>query len=460
MKKKNKKLTIHRQPRRFIILSALILLILITTFSIIILNKKSNLLHRQQAQDQQDENPTLATQSSTVYLAFTEEIFDRIKKTYWDKIDDNKLLNIYELAAEKITGQNQNIVFKNKKGLAITFKQITTPMDETAKKDFTVQLSTIVLANLEPFGRSGLFSEEQKQNLINNVNNIDPTINLYQSINADKSASPAEIKQKYTQTKKKLKQILNSSTASPEKKTEAQKKLALADRAYETIGNNADRKLYDQDKIESTVEAKVLSPFIFYLRIKKMSPTSFQDFQNTINTVDAQNDKLNTLILDLRGNVGGSVDLMQWFLGPFIGENNTAYEFYHQGEYEPFKTKTGWLKSLIRYKKFIVLINGQTQSSAEVMAATLKKYNVGILLGEHTKGWGTIEKVFALKNQIDPEQKYSVFLVHSLTLRDDHQPIQGHGVDPDINIQDANWEKQLNEYYNFPALITAIKKVL
>ncbi len=121
---------------------------------------------------------------------------------------------------------------------------------------------------------------------------------------------------------------------------------------------------------------------------------------------------------------------------------------------------TGWLESLVRYKKVVVLIDGNAQSSTEMMAAALKKYNVGVLVGTKTKGWGTVEKVFALDHQIDPTQKYSMFLVHSLTLRDDNQPIEGRGVDPAVNINDKDWEKQLNEYFSYPPLLDAVKKVL
>ena len=103
------------------------------------------------------------------------------------------------------------------------------------------------------------------------------------------------------------------------------------------------------------------------------------------------------------------------------------------------------MPGLIRYKRMVVLINNQTQSTAELMAAVIKKYNVGVVVGTPSKGWGTIEKVFPLTKQIDPpsgeagqSEKYSIFLVHSLTLREDGQPIEGNGVLPTINIKDKD----------------------
>ena len=90
------------------------------------------------------------------------------------------------------------------------------------------------------------------------------------------------------------------------------------------------------------------------------------------------------------------------------------------------------------------------------MAASFKKFHIGVVIGEHTKGWGTVERVFPIDNQFSDKEKYSLFLVHSITLRDDNQPIEGRGVDPDIKISDPNWQSQLLQYFNNPALVTSV----
>jgi carboxyl-terminal processing protease len=211
-------------------------------------------------------------------------------------------------------------------------------------------------------------------------------------------------------------------------------------------------------KVEPTTLARLIGPNISYIRLTKISPATFDEFRRAAAKIEGGKG-LDSLILDLRGNVGGSIDALPYLLGPFIGQNQYAYEFFHQGERLPFKTKTGWLSSLLKYKKVVVLIDGRTQSSAELMASVLKKYNVGVLLGERTRGWGTVEKVFQIKQQISDKEKYSVFLVHSLALRDDDQPIEGHGVEPTIKISDADWEKQLFSYFRYPELAKAVKEL-
>lgn len=393
------------------------------------------------------------------YYAFIDEIYDSIQDKYWNKMDDAALTNLYKLAIEKISAKPQTILINNKSGVNNMIKKIFENKSDEEKKQFTVDLANIVLANLEPFGRAGLYTEQKEKELKNTVQNIDPSTDLFAVLGLDHNAPQKKIKENFNKKSDELNKILSDNTKTEQEKNKAQQQLALVNRAYDTLKNETDKKIYAQTGIETAVDSKLITPNIFYIHIKKISPTSFEEFQRAANSIDNQPKSLNTLILDLRGNIGGSVDLMQWFLGPFIGPGNLAYEFYHQDKYEPFKTKTGWLPSLVRYKKMVVLTDDKAQSSAEVMAAALKKYNVGILVGTKTKGWGTIEKVFPIKNQIDDKIKYSMFLVHSLTLRDDNQPIEGRGVDPHIDITSPDWDKQLLAYFNYPALVKAVKEL-
>ena len=324
-------------------------------------------------------------------------------------------------------------------------------MSEDKKKELVVNIANIVLVNLKPFGRSQLYTQKQETQLRETVNNIDKGTDLYQALGVEKDASPEQINQVYEQ---KLAEL------TPEKDTsiEAAQELALVNRAFEALSEPETRKIYDDSGIEPTVFAKLITPDILHLRLIKLSPQTFEEFQKVTDEID-KTENPTTLILDLKGNIGGAIDLLQYFMGPFIGQNQYAYEFFHQEQYQAFKTQVGWLPSLVRYKKVVVLIDEQTQSSAELMAAILKKYNVGILIGTTTKGWGTVENTFPIKQSLDPSEKYSIFLVHSLTLRDDNQPIEGKGVDPVINIKDKDWQKQFLAYFNYQELVNAVENI-
>lgn len=322
------------------------------------------------------------------YLEFLSEIYDNIQKEYWDSQSDAALVDLFKQGSEALTGNQFIIKTTDRVGLRAMLEGVLTDLTEDQKKEFSVKLAATVLNNLAPQGRSGLFTTQDKKELANKVNNVNPDTGL----------------------------------------------------------------------VEPSVISKRVRPDIFYIAITRFSPTSLDEFQKAANSLGDQKG-VDTLILDLRGNIGGSIDILQYFLGPFIGYDQYAYEFLHQGGRQVFKTKTGWLSSLTRYKKVVLLVDERSQSTAEVMAVVFKRYNVGVVMGATTKGWGTVEKVFDIKNQMSSEETYSMFLVHSLTLADDNQPIEGRGVEPNISLKSTTWKSDLFSYFHYPELAEMIAEL-
>ncbi len=383
------------------------------------------------------------------YVAFLAEVYDKIQKNHWQEIDDKELNHLYTKGIEKLTGQPQNLKCDQKGCLIAKLEDLFNQIEGEEKKiDFSQKLADIVLANLQPFGRSRLYVKKDEKALNDRVKNKTET-NFYEQLGVDKQASQDEIAQVIESQKQELVQ---------KDTPEAQKKLEVVEQAEKVLGDQQARQNYDTESVVPTIDHKLITPEILHIHITKFSPTTLEDLQRVAQKYD-QGDELNTLILDLRDNVGGAIDGLTYFLGPFIGNNQYAYQFFHQGETTDFKTKIGWMPSLVRYKKVIILINENTQSSAEVMASALKKYNVGVLVGTPTKGWGTVEKVFDIDNQIAENEKFSMFLVHSVTLRADGQPIQGRGVEPHINIEDSNWQDKLYDYLPSQEIIDAVEKI-
>jgi hypothetical protein len=385
------------------------------------------------------------------YIAFLSEIYDIIQQNYWNKLEDTQLNKLFILGTEKLTGQQQSTEPKTKAELMMLLTEVIGNYDSDDKrKEFSASLSDIVLANLEPFGRSRLYARKDEQALSNTVQNKNPDINRYDALEVPKEASQSMIENSYKQLAEKWNPKTNSDPQAPQKYAEINE-------AYKVLKDPESRKVYDISGVEPTMDYKLIRPTIFHMHLSKFSPTTMEELVRVSEKVTQ--DSVDTLIFDLRGNIGGAIDGLPYFLGPFIGQNQYAYQFMHQGEITDYKTKTGWLPSLYRYKKVVILIDNNSQSTAEVMAATLKKYNVGVLVGVPTKGWGTVEKVFKVNNQIDPSETYSAFLVHTLTLREDGKPIEGNGVEPLINVTDPTWEQQLYSYFNSQEIVDAVKEI-
>ncbi|MGB9707001.1 MAG: S41 family peptidase [Microgenomates group bacterium] len=375
-------------------------------------------------------------------LAFLNEVYQTIQTNYWEKISDEQLGELFLAGAEKLTSSPQPRKNLNKENLFKNLAQILKQIPGEKQNDFAAQLSDLVLANLAPAGRSRLYTKKEEKSLAEAVHNV-TTEDFYQVLEVPKDASEGAIAQAFQEKQK-------SATAAAQ--------LQKLKKAYQTLSDSANRQLYDQAGIEPTIEYQLLTPDILHLHLKKISPTSLDELTRVAAKFDGEGGPT-TLIFDLRDNVGGSLDILPYFLGPFIGPDSEAFRLYHQGEKQVFRTQTGWLPSLVRYKKVVILINSDTQSSAEAMAAALKKYNVGVVVGTPTKGWGTVERVFPLSQQLDQSNKYSIFLVHSLVLRDDGQPIEGKGVEPVVDIRQKGWEKELGAYFNYPELVQAVKNL-
>lgn len=388
------------------------------------------------------------TQKKDPYAEFVGEIYDIVKENYWEEVNDEQLSNRFLVASRELA-PSQVLSSKDKKGVKKLIGEITKDLSPQKKKELTLKLSELTLASLLPNNRSRLYAQVNKEALKNLVQNVDPKTDLYKNLNVSKQAPQEEVKKAYEEKVTQIKEEVKS----PQ---EAAKKLEETNRAYEALKTPEKRELYDKYKIEPTVSNKFIRPGILYIPIKRISPQTFQEFVNEVQRIKPE-EHGDALILDLRGNIGGSIDLLPSFLGPFIGKNQYAFEFYKRGKPIPVKTVTDWLPSLVPYKNVVVLVDQNTQSSAEIIASVLKKYNAGVLVGTKTKGWGTIERVFDLKTQLDATEKYSLFLVHTITLREDGQPMEGRGVEPLIDITQKDWDKELLKYFHRSDLVEAVK---
>lgn len=383
-------------------------------------------------------------------ILFLSEVYDTIKNNYWETISDQDLVMLFKLALDRVTQKPQVLNKNTKQALLEVAKKTVKNMPSQKKKEVVTKTVAIVLASLKPYGRSVLYTTKQETQLKNLVQNINPEKDLYKDLGVQKNASEEVVKRAYDEKEAKLKE--NPSE-------EAQKELAQAQYAKEVLIHQDTKKNYDAAGIEPTVFTKLISPNVFYIQLKRFSPTTYDEFQKAANTYTDPSNGPQVLIFDLRGNIGGAIDETAHFLGNFLGINQYAYDFYQKRKYEPFKTPTDKLAGLARYKQVVILVDNHTKSSAELLSASLKRYHFGVVVGVPTSGWGTIEKVFPIDHQIDETEKYSLFLVHHITIRDDGQPIEGRGVEPNVNIKDPNWENQLYSYFHNPQLTLAVKQI-
>ncbi len=389
------------------------------------------------------------SQKSDVYDQFVMEGYDSIYKNYWAKLSEDKFATLFQLSVQKASNQKTPPVLltNDRAGVAkIVHTTLSTITSTTSQKQMAVDILTVATYNLEPIGRNGMFSKKQEVALRQNVSNINPTVNLYQNLGVEKGASVAVVEKAYEQ-----KAVVLEKLATPEAKQELQK----ITHAKKVLTSEYDKKMYDETQIEPTISGKIIGTTL-YLGVSKISPTTLREFGIIVDRASTT-PRLDSMVIDLRGNIGGALDFLQYFLGAFIGQNQFAFDLFHQDEYQVQRTTIAKFEPLARYKELAILTDNMTQSTAELTAAVFKRLKLATIIGSTTRGWGTVENTFPLTTVIDENEKYSLYLVHSLTLRDDNSPIEGRGVTPDVDVKDKNFKEEVRAKLRNSSLITAIE---
>ena len=133
-------------------------------------------------------------------------------------------------------------------------------------------------------------------------------------------------------------------------------------------------------------------PDVGYLRISSFQASTLQEVREAL--LQMQTKGIKGLILDLRGNPGGSfrsaVQVSELFLteGCLVVETRGTLKDFNQ----PFRA--GGMNPFVL--PMVVLIDGETASAAEVLAGGLKEQGRARLLGQTTFGKGSIQVLIPL----------------------------------------------------------------
>lgn len=128
---------------------------------------------------------------------------------------------------------------------------------------------------------------------------------------------------------------------------------------------------------------------IAYLELTSFNDETTTEFEKAAE--DIIDKKANGLILDLRNNPGGYLDVAVDIIGMFTDKGKIAVKMqFADNSTETYKTiKKGPLKDL----KTVILINNGSASASEIVAGALQDYKIAKLIGEKSFGKGTVQNV-------------------------------------------------------------------
>jgi carboxyl-terminal processing protease len=144
----------------------------------------------------------------------------------------------------------------------------------------------------------------------------------------------------------------------------------------------------------SSVRGEILENNIAYARLSRFGDNSIEEMNNLLTELLAQNPT--GLILDLRGNPGGTLETAVGIADDFLSEGLILMEqFGNQTEKTFEATDEGVAEDI----PLVILINGGSASASEVLAGAIRDRERGVLIGTTSYGKGTVQTWWSLSNQ-------------------------------------------------------------
>lgn len=174
-----------------------------------------------------------------------------------------------------------------------------------------------------------------------------------------------------------------------------------------------------------TVKSKMLPDNIGYIRITSFGENTYDDFKTNFESLGA--DSLKGLVIDLRNNGGGVLTSTLGVADTFLDEGLITYFQYKNGSKNEYKSDADVVNVPIA-----VLVNGQSASASEVLAAALHDRGRATLIGEKTYGKGVVQTVLPFI-ETDKGQT-AIYITTSRYFTPAGVCIHGTGINPDINV--------------------------
>ncbi len=177
---------------------------------------------------------------------------------------------------------------------------------------------------------------------------------------------------------------------------------------------------------EPSVLGEMLDFNTGYIDIDSFSIDAAPEMNEEI--VDLHDSGADKWIIDLQSNPGGHLEAAQSIGGFFLGSSPMIT--VQQGGLQDYLYSVGQSTNLAG--PAIVLIDGDSASASEVLAAALKDYRRAVIIGEQSYGKGSIQRIYPLSNGDWVKLTIARF-ASPLGNR-----IDGAGIEPDINVEDIH----------------------
>lgn len=173
-----------------------------------------------------------------------------------------------------------------------------------------------------------------------------------------------------------------------------------------------------------TVMSEVIEDNIGYLNIASFDKLTYEDFMKELKLLQGKD--VEGLIIDLRNNPGGLLDVTAKIADELLAEGVIVYTETRDGEKDYYKSKKSNTDLPL-----VVLVNGGSASASEILAGAIKDYDRGELIGSKTFGKGIVQRISPLPTKDGSAIKLTI----SEYFTPNGKNIHGIGIEPDIVVE-------------------------
>lgn len=165
-----------------------------------------------------------------------------------------------------------------------------------------------------------------------------------------------------------------------------------------------------------------------------------KDYRSTTRDVrrlleQLQKDGIDGLVIDLRGNGGGSLREATELTGLFVRGGPVVQVRRHDGTVEVIQDRDS---SIVYSGPLVVLVDQFSASASEIFAAAIQDYGRGVVVGQKTFGKGTVQTLIDLDRGLwSKEAGGRLKLTIAKFYRINGHSTQQRGVEPDIVLPSA-----------------------
>lgn len=188
-------------------------------------------------------------------------------------------------------------------------------------------------------------------------------------------------------------------------------------------GKSIDIKVTRQTIEVPTVEHKMLDDNIGYIQIISFDEVTTEQFAKAFQ--ELQNEGMEGLVIDLRNNPGGRLDVVLKITDLFVPQGNITYTIDANGDRKDYPT----VDNVYFNKPLAVLVNGFSASASEIFSGAVKDYEVGTLVGTTTFGKGLVQNLYPLTDGSAVKVTISKYFTPNGNY------INKTGIEPDVAIE-------------------------